>query len=134
MLKELKNVNSVATVFVNHKGFLSNVELYDNETGFSFIDDYELVICGYDNPSIETMKLNMEDQIAGLNDKFQMEAPEGKSMYTFWEFNSDINGDHKHQAVSITFNKGSDPKVEWRAVTKGDDKIKKIVSKHIIEN
>ena len=134
MLKELGNVNSVATVFVNHKDFLHEVELYDNETGFSFINDYDLVICGYDNPSIETMKLNMEEQIAGLNNKFQIEAPEGKSIYTFWELNADINGDHKHQSVSITFNKGSEPKVEWRKVTEGDDKIKKIISKHINKN
>lgn len=50
-MKRFEEVRNAAVVFVNHKEFKNHVELYDNETGFSFINNDDVVICGYDGDS-----------------------------------------------------------------------------------
>ena len=130
-MKNLENVKTAVVVFVNHKEFKNHAELYDNETGFSFINEDDLVCCGYEDTTIEKMLEDLKISINTLDDNFQREPYGTGELYTHWELYSGINSSGKKQTVIITFVKGDKPRVEYRNATSADHYINKTIADYI---
>lgn len=115
-MKRFEDVKTAVVVFVNHKEFKNHVSHYDNETGFSFINGDDCVICGYENSSIEKMIEDLKLAIDTLDDNYQREPYGSDELYTHWELCSGLSSSDKMTNAKITFVKGGKPKVEFGKV------------------
>ena len=133
-MKRFEEVRNAAVVFVNHKEFKNHVELYDNETGFSFINNDDVVICGYDGDSIEKMIDDLKASIDNLDSNFQNEPYGAKELYTHWELCSGVDSSGKMTNVKIKFIKGEKPIVEFGRVTTTSHWIANTIRDYIYYN
>lgn len=133
-MKNFENVKTAIVIFVNDKRFKSHAKMYDDETGFSFINEDELVVCGYEDTTIEKMVEDLELSISGLNDNFQREPYDIKKLYTHWELCSGITSNGKSKNAKITFMKGENPKIEYSQVTTTSHHIARTIKDYIHYN
>lgn len=133
-MKRFEDVKTAVVVFVNDKRFKSHVAMYDNEDGFSFINGDDIVVCGYEDTTVEKMVEDLKLSIDTMNDNFQREPYDMKKLYTHWELCSGIASDGKMTNAKITFVKGGKPEIEYGKVTPTSHYINTAIKDYIHYN
>lgn len=133
-MKRFEDVKTAVVVFVNHKEFKNHVTHYDNETGFSFTNGDEMVICGYEDSSIEKMIEDLKLCVDSLDSNYQNEPYATRELYTHWELCSGLNSSDKMTNAKITFVKDGKPKVEFGQVTTTSHHIARVIKDYIHYN